>query len=113
PYRDREIKTIGYWLNKDFPDELQDPVGKGGKPTSRGAAEDITYSWTELLSSAVAVSREVECRRTGGDRQACHDQFFQGDEMLSFGGWLVGKVTETQPVLTLCHNPVREYDPHE
>ena len=33
--------------------------------------------------------------------------------MLSYGAWLVGKVKETKPVLTLCHNPVRAYDPHE
>src|SRR5262249_1020880 len=68
PYRDRQSKTIGYWTNKDFPEELQDPLDAHGKPTSRGAAEDIAYSWNQLLEQAVATAREVECRRTGGDR---------------------------------------------
>lgn len=45
PYRDREVKTIGYWMNKEAPDELQD--GWDGKrftdeddPTKEAVLED-------------------------------------------------------------------------
>jgi hypothetical protein len=62
PYRDRKIKTIGYWINKEMPTDLQDPVGSDGKPTSRGAAEDLAFSWNQLMSNGIAYSREVECR---------------------------------------------------
>lgn len=115
PYRDREIKTIGYWVNKEMPAELQDPLDKNGKPTARGAAEDLTYSWNQLMSNALAYAREVECRRTGGgDRAGCHDQFFEPQkEMVSYGAWLADKAKETTPALTLCHNPVRDYDLHD
>jgi hypothetical protein len=115
PYRDREVKTIGYWVNKEMPAELQDPLDPAGKPTARGAAEDLAFSWNQLMSNAVANAREVECRRTGdGDRAACHAQFFADQKvMVSYGAWLVDQPKETTPVLTLCHNPVRAYDLHE
>ncbi|MEJ7732962.1 MAG: hypothetical protein WKG00_27670 [Polyangiaceae bacterium] len=112
PYRDRQVKTVTYWVNDQFPAELQDPVGEDGKPTARGAAEDVIFSWNQLLASAAARAREVECRRTGGDRDACRNELFEGDEMLSYGAWLLPKVRDTATVLTLCHNPVRAYD-HE
>lgn len=120
PYRDREVKTIGYWVNKEAPDELQDPIGPDGKPTARGTLEDLTHSWNQLMRVSVATAREVECRRTGdGDRASCHAQFFDSTsdpstkEMLSYGGWLVEKTKDPKAVLTMCHNPVREYDDHE
>jgi len=124
PYRDREIATIGYWVNKETPPELLDPVDASGKPTGRGSLEDLTYSWNQLLSASLAFSKEVECRRTGGgDRTKCHAEFFESTDdpktktMLSYGGWLVDKskapTKGTGVALTLCHNPVREYDQHE
>ncbi len=120
PYRDREVKTVGYWVNKEAPDELQDPIGPDGKPTARGTLEDLTHSWNQLMKVAVATAREVECRRTGeGDRDACHGEFFDSTsdpstkEMVSYGGWLVEKSKDSKAVLTMCHNPVREYDDHE
>ncbi len=115
PYRDRTIRTIGYWVNKEMPDDLQDPVGSDGKPTARGAAEDLAFSWNQLMSNGVANAREVECRRTGdGDRDTCHAQFFQADKtMVSYGAWLDDTPKEATPVVTLCHNPVRSYDKHD
>lgn len=115
PYRDRQIKTVGYWVNKEMPAELQDPLDASGKPTARGSAEDLAFSWNQLMSNALAYSREVECRRTGeGDRVACHDQFFNADKvMLSYGAWLTDAPKEATPALTLCHNPVRDYDLHD
>lgn len=112
PYRDRTAKTVTYWVNDQFPAELQDPVDEGGNPTARGAAEDVIYSWNQLLANAVARAREVECRRTGGEREACRAEMFDGDEMLSYGAWLLPKVKDPTTVLALCHNPVRAYD-HE
>lgn len=110
PYRDRAIKTVGYWVNPEFPDELLDPVDAKGKPTGRGAGEDLMFAWNQLLSGAVARAREVECRRTGGDRESCHAEFFDGQEMVAYGAWLVDKAKDPTKVLTLCHNPVRSYD---
>ncbi|MFO0591031.1 MAG: hypothetical protein U0441_26035 [Polyangiaceae bacterium] len=113
PYRDREIKTIGYWVNKEMPDDLQAP--KDAKPGERGAAEDLTYSWNQLFSAAVGSAREVECRRTGdGDRASCHAQFFEPEKvMVSYGAWLTDQAKDPKPVITLCHNPVRESDPRQ
>jgi hypothetical protein len=120
PYRDREIKTIGYWVNKEAPDDLLDPVDASGRPTGRGALEDLIYSWNQLMSVALAYAREVECRRTGdGDRDQCHAEFFDSTsdpaskQMVSFGGWLVARPKEKTPAVTFCHNPVRDYDLHE
>ncbi len=125
PIRDREVKTIGYWLNSEAPTELQDEVDAQGKPISRGTLEDLTHSWNQLLEVSLAYRREVECRRTGdGDRASCHAEFFDGDGspaskvMVSYGGWLIDKVKpqsvdKGKVVLTTCHNPVRVYDPKE
>ncbi len=117
PLRDRQLKTVGYWVNKEAPDALQDTVGGDGKPTNRGALEDLIYSWNQLLEVSVATSREVECRRTGsGSRDDCHAQFFDSTsdpatkQMVSYGGWLIEKPKEQHNVLTFCHNPVRDYD---
>lgn len=110
PYRDRQIKTIGYWVNRDMPDFLQEP--ESGGTGERGPAEDLTYSWNQLMSAAVARAREVECRRTGdGDRAACHAQFFEPEKvMVSYGAWLTDAAKDPTPVITLCHNPVRQAD---
>ena len=123
PVRDREIKTVGYWLNADTPNDLTDQVSPDGKTiTQPGPIEEMTITWNQLLRNAVATRREVECRRTkDGDRDACHSQFFDGTgpaakEMVAFGGWGVDKVKalpidKGKPVITTCHNPVRAYDP--
>lgn len=110
PYRDREIRTVTYHVNPEMPAELLDaPEGEG--PDGKGASEDVIDSWSQLLEAAVAYAREVECRRTGGERDACHAGLFATEkEMVSYGGWLVDRPLDETPVLTLCHNPVREGD---
>ncbi len=114
PYRDRELKTVGYFVNADMPEELQDPLGPDGVPTARGASEDIIHAWNQLMQNAVGVAREVECRRTGGARDACRAALFHPDKvMVSYGGWLVDRPIDETDVLTLCHNPVRAYDDHD
>lgn len=112
PYRDREIRTVGYWVNAETPDALLDPVNESGEVVARGATEDLVYTWNQALKLAVARAREVECRRTGGDRDACHAEFFEPGEieMVSYGGWGIPKVKPGPDVLTTCHNPVRPYD---
>jgi hypothetical protein len=117
PYRDRQIKTVGYWVNPEMPAMLQTPetAPDGSDTPPRGASEDLLYSWNQLMAGAAAGAREVECRRTGdGDRAACHDQFFAKDKvMVSYGAWLTDAAKDPTPVLTLCHNPVRESDLHD
>jgi hypothetical protein len=122
PVRDRELKTIAYFLNKEAPDAFQDKVD-GGKITERGTLEQMGASWSQLLDVSVAYRREVECRRTGdGDRAACHAEFFDSDatpaqkQMVQVGGWLTDKVKpqavdQGKPGFYVCHNPVRDYDP--
>jgi hypothetical protein len=111
PLRDRTIRTVGYWVNREFPTELQDSVDDAGDRVKEGAAEEMIAAWNQLMSGAVARAREVECRRTGGDRDACAAEFLEPEkEMIAYGGWLVDKAKDTTPVLTLCHNPVRKYD---
>lgn len=119
PVRDRSVKPIGFWLNADAPAELQDQVDADGNITERGAVEEVTQTWNQLLKVAVATRREVECRRTrDGTREECHEDFFEPGEteMVAFGGWGIPKVRDLDvdkgaPVLTTCHNPVRSYDP--
>ena len=119
PYRDRQIKTIGYWVNSDAPSELLDPVDASGNATGRGTLEDLIYSWNQLMSVGLAYAREVECRRTGdGSRDDCHSQYFDSTDdpttkqMVSFGGWLTDVPTDKTPAITFCHNPTRSYDVH-
>jgi hypothetical protein len=122
PVRDRELKTIAYFLNKEAPDAFQDKVDNG-KVTERGTLEQMGASWSQLLDVSVAYRREVECRRTGdGDRAACHASYFESDatpagkQMVQVGGWLTDKVKpqaidQGKPAFYVCHNPVRDYDP--
>jgi hypothetical protein len=127
PVRDRKVKTTGYWLNTDAPQDLTDEVGTDGKVTRQGAYEELTDTWSQLLKVSVATRREVECRRThDGTREECHAQYFQGTgpeskQMVKFGGWSVDTpialpvdLNETTkkdtPLVTTCHNPVRAYD---
>ena len=119
PVRDRQIKTVGYWINRETPEMMLDVVGPDGQVIERGPMEDVVYSFNQLMSVAVATRREVECRRTrSGDRDECHAQFFDSTadpntkQMVSYGGWLIEKPKDPSVVLTFCHNPVRDYD-HE
>ena len=120
PYRDRKVKTMAYWMNKETPAELTDPVDPNGNRVLdgagnplRGPTEDLTYSWNQLMKHSVAKAREVECRRTGGDRAGCYGQYFEAGqtEMVGFGGWGLERVKPLEDeVLVSCHNPVRAYD---
>jgi hypothetical protein len=124
PYRDRDTRTLSYTVNQEMPDALQDDVTASGKVT-RGAAEDLIFTWNQALQIAVARAREVECRRTAEGRHdsadtraSCHAEYFKLDsgrdeiQMVHDGGWGIETPKGTdKPVLVSCHNPVRDYDP--
>ncbi|MBX3209521.1 MAG: hypothetical protein KF764_31090 [Labilithrix sp.] len=122
PVRDRQIKPIAFWLNLDAPQDLTDEVADDGKTVTReGAYEELTSTWNQLFSVSVATRREVECRRTkDGSRAECHAEYFEGTgpeskQMVKFGGWGIDQpiaqpVDKELPVVTTCHNPVRNYD---
>lgn len=111
PYRDRDTRPVGYWMNAETPEGLTDSVD-GGRVTERGPTEDIVYTWNQAMQNAVANAREVECRITGGSRGECHNDYFEPGEieMVGFGGWGIPKVREMPDILVPCHNPVRSYD---
>ncbi len=123
PVRDREVRTIAYFLNPEAPDAFQDQRGPDGKVTEQGTLEQMGASWSQLLEVSVAYRREVECRRTrDGNRADCHAQFFDSDQTpaskqaMKVGGWLTDKVKaqevdQGKPGFYVCHNPVRDYDP--
>ena len=126
PYRERSIRPVAYYTNEGMPPEMQNHVvvpGANGTETFRmptaqdaantivqGPSEDIIDTWNLAVMSAVANAREVECRRTGGTRDACHAMYFepqlapQGD-----GAWLAPKARGDR-VVFLCHNPVMPTD---
>lgn len=121
PVRDRAIKTMGWWINKEAPLEFLDKLTSDGGRGSVGPIEEMTDTWNTLFKVSVAYRREVECRRTGGDRDECHAQFFEVDEgrnrtqMVSFGAWGTDVPKELpvdggKPIVTSCHYPVRNYD---
>ena len=135
PLRERSIKTVGYWLNKETPTILLDAVNPDGSPAGapdatgqpvvRGPMEDVIHTWDQSTKVALAYGREAECRRTlDADRATCHAQFFETLpdgrdvlQMLSFGGWGVA-TPRPQPqdaarAMTSCHAPVRAYDDHQ
>ncbi len=125
PVRDREIRTIAYHLNKGAPEEFQDKLDADGKKVlERGTLEGMGSSWAQLLDVSVAYRREVECRRTGGDRASCHAEYFESDaspvgkQAVGSAGWLTDKpkalaVDKGKPGFYVCHNPVRAYDPED
>ena len=121
PLRDRPIKSVGYWLNKETPTELLDPVDDAGAKTGMGSMEEVIYTWNQAMMVALAYAREVECRRTAdGDRATCHGRYFEGDgvhdqtQMLSFGGWGIPipkvQTGDAPAAMISCHAPVRAYD---
>ncbi|MDX2052721.1 MAG: hypothetical protein SFV15_10045 [Polyangiaceae bacterium] len=114
PYRDRVVKPIGYWMNKETPAALTDDVDSAGNRLNVGPTEDIGNTWNQVLRQSVAKAREIECRRTNsGDRATCHAKYFEPGaiDMVSFGGWGIEKVkADAEDVLVTCHNPVRTYD---
>ncbi|MFO0605980.1 MAG: hypothetical protein U0324_22535 [Polyangiales bacterium] len=126
PYRERRVRPVAYYVNEQMPPEMQDHVvvpGANGSETyrlptdqdpaasvTRGPSEDIIDSWNFALMASVANAREVECRRTGGARDACHGMYFENRNIPQGDGAFLGPQAKGDRVVFLCHNPVRAGD---
>jgi hypothetical protein len=106
PVRDRSVKTVGWWINKEAPE------------SAMPALEELGTTWDRMMSIAVAYRREVECRRTAdGDRATCHSNFFEsGKQIIPFGAWgtdipKVLEIDKGRPVTAVCHAVTRAGDP--
>jgi|GEM_PF-316524 len=91
-----------------------------------GATEEIINSWDIAIRRAVANAREVECRKLGpsapggigGDRDTCHNRFFESALVPQHLGAFLGEDPKVAPMgsppvargVVLCHNPVRTDD---
>lgn len=113
PVRDRKLRAIPWWVNRETPAALQDETNGSGEPVKEGPTEQIVATWSQAIAHSIAAAREVECRRTGGDRVSCHEAYFVPGEidMVRSGGWGIPRVRDRAPAVVLCHNPVRDYDP--
>lgn len=83
PLAKRAVRTIPYFVSRNMPTDLWDEN------------QTLINEWNDALVEAIAVGREVECRRFGGDAASCHGQYFDGDAPKAANG----------PALVLCHNP--------
>jgi hypothetical protein len=124
PYRQRRVRPIAYYVNPEMPPQFQNHVVEAGArrlPTAtdaasaivRGPSEEIIDTWNVAIMRAVADAREVECRRTGGNRDACHAQFYDSGERAQEMGAFLGPQPKASngPAVVLCHNPVMPSDP--
>jgi hypothetical protein len=84
PLKDREVRAVAYYVSTNMPADLWD------------TNKVIVAQWNDAMVNAVAVGREVECRKGGGDADSCRSQFFDGDSPKASNG----------PAVVLCHNPV-------
>lgn len=85
PLAKREVRGIPYFVSTSMPADLWD------------TNQELIDQWNDAMVNAIAVSREVECRRFGGDAAGCRAQFFDGETPKASNG----------PALVLCHNPVK------
>lgn len=90
PYKDRPIKPVAFYADTELPKEMWEPT------------QHSVDQWDTTLSRAIAYGREAECRKDGGEREACHEKYFNGP---------IDVTKEDEPkleskVVVLCHNPV-------
>ncbi len=88
PLAKREVKAVPYFVSRNMPQDLWE------------TNQVIINQWNDAMVTAIAVGREVECRRGGGDKDSCHAQFFDGEAPKASNG----------PAVVLCHNPATEAD---
>lgn len=94
PYRDRQVKTIPWHVNRDHPEDLF------------ATTAEAMQSWNDAVRVAVVAARVAECRRTGeADCEVQHawplpwsDNFIPevGD----------ANAAQVPNVFVTCHNPV-------
>jgi hypothetical protein len=94
PLRDRQVRTIAWHVNRDFPADLWD-----------GTAAALA-AWNDAVRQALVAGRLAECRRTG--EQGCEGQMqwpqrWSDDYAPPIGA---NGPHEVPNVFVLCHNPV-------
>jgi hypothetical protein len=89
PLNKRAVKTIPYYVSRNMPADLWQ------------ANQELIDEWNVGLNGAVAAGREVECRRSTGEKSggSCHTSNWDGEK----------PKTEAR-TLVLCHNPVVDGD---
>ncbi len=144
PYARRKVRPIVYYVNPEMPPEFQDHMERDVNgvleyrlPTAderrtrpartgngsnwyfvTGATEQLVNTWDLAVRRGLASAREVECRRTGGERAACHTRFFNNDLVAQEDGAFLGDSPKTTPAnaepiergVVVCHNPVAATD---
>jgi hypothetical protein len=94
PYRERQVKTIPWHVNRDYPADLF------------AATKEQLDVWNDAVRVAVLSARLTECRRTGGGD--CEAQMgwpvpWSDDYVPPVGN---ATLAEVPPIFVLCHNPV-------
>lgn len=94
PMRDRKVRTIPWYVNRAFPEDLFEG-------TSRALD-----AWSESIRAAIVAGRLAECRRTG--EQGCEAQMGWPARWSDDYAPPVGDASpaEVPKVFVLCHNPV-------
>lgn len=94
PLRDREVRTIAWHVNREFPDELFESSRK------------VIKTWSDAMRVAVVSGRLAECRRAkdSGCEQAMGWPARWSDDFVPPLG--AASTAEVPEVFVLCHNPV-------
>ncbi|MBI5499159.1 MAG: hypothetical protein HY907_02880 [Deltaproteobacteria bacterium] len=94
PLRERRVRTIPWYVNPGYPDELFD------------AGRRALDGWSDAVRVAMVAGRLAECRRTGGsdcEAQAGWPTPWSDDFVPPVGS---ATLAEVPRVFVLCHNPV-------
>ena len=94
PFRDRKVKTIPWYVNRDFPEE----IFEGGRK--------VVDTWSDGIRVGVLAGRLAECRRTkdGNCEAAMGWPALWADDFVPPVG--ASSTAEVPRVFVLCHNPV-------
>lgn len=94
PLRDRTVKTIPWFVNKGFPEDLYE------------GTQRALEGWSEAIRVGVVAGRLAECRRT--KEESCEQKLGWPARWADDFTPPVGSASAAQvpKVYTLCHNPV-------
>lgn len=94
PYRDRTIKTIPWYVNRESPPDLFD------------GSQQALEAWNQAMRVAALTARLTECRRTG--ESDCETTMGWPEPWSDDFSPPVGRDTPDQipNIFVLCHNPV-------
>lgn len=97
PLRDRKVRTIPWYVNRDFPSDLFE------------GARKVIGTWNDGVRTGILSGRVSECRRAGGDD--CESKLGWPPQWSDDYVPPVGQgATEVPNVFVLCHNPVDPKD---